>query len=131
MAMQFSTTLRTAQMDEIATALGANFTTKIFTGAQPANCAAADSGTELASFTACNFAAAASGAIALTGVPEAATAGATGTAAHFRMYNGATCHAQGSVTATGGGGDMTTANTSIASGQAVNITGFTVTAGGA
>ena len=128
MALQYSVTLRNAQLDEIATALGANFTTKLFTGSQPANCAAADSGSELVSFTACNFAAASSGTIALTGVPETATAGAAGAAAHFRMYNGATCHAQGSVTATGGGGDMTTANTSIANLQPVNITGFTITA---
>jgi hypothetical protein len=35
------------------------------------------------------------------------------------------------VTATGGGGDMTLDNTSIASGQQVTITSFTITAGGA
>ena len=35
------------------------------------------------------------------------------------------------ITATGGGGDMTVDNTSIAFGQTVNITGFTKTMGGA
>lgn len=111
--------------DEIATALGADFTTKIFTGSPPANCGAADSGTELVSFTACNFAAAASGAIALTGTPETATAGGTGTAGHFRMYNGATCHVQGTVGTAGA--DMTIDNASITSGQTVNVTGYTLT----
>jgi hypothetical protein len=38
---------------------------------------------------------------------------------------------QGTVTATGGGGDMTLDNTSFAVGQQVNITSFTLTAGGA
>ena len=38
---------------------------------------------------------------------------------------------QGTVTLTGGGGDMTLDNTSIASGQAVNVTSFTLTDGNA
>jgi hypothetical protein len=38
---------------------------------------------------------------------------------------------QGSITATGGGGDMTLDNTSIASGQTITVTGFTLTAGNA
>jgi hypothetical protein len=50
---------------------------------------------------------------------------------HFRIYQGATCHVQGSITVTGGGGDMTLDNTSIASGQQVTITSFSITAGGA
>lgn len=38
---------------------------------------------------------------------------------------------QGTVTATGGGGDMTVDNTSFASGQQFTVTGFTITAGNA
>jgi hypothetical protein len=38
---------------------------------------------------------------------------------------------QGTITATGGGGDMTLDNTSISSGQQFNVTSFTITAGGA
>ena len=38
---------------------------------------------------------------------------------------------QGTITATGGGGDMTLDNTSIASAQQVTITSFTLSAGGA
>jgi hypothetical protein len=44
---------------------------------------------------------------------------------------GTVCHMQGTVTATGGGGDMTIDNTSIASGQSVTVTGFTLTEGNA
>ncbi len=53
----------------------------------------------------------------------------TGTAGHYRIVDsaGTTCHEQGTVTATGGGGDVTIDNTSIVSGQAVNISGWTVT----
>lgn len=125
MAIQQSVTARNAALDALATTLGANFTTKIFTGAQPANCAAADSGTLLVSFTTCNWASAGSGAMALTGTPETATASGTGTAAHFRMYNGATVHMQGSVATSGG--DMTIDNASITSGQTVNIGSLTIT----
>jgi len=55
-----------------------------------------------------------------------ASADAAGTAAHFRLYasDGTTCHLQGTVTATGGGGDLTLDNTSIASAQVVTITSF-------
>jgi hypothetical protein len=38
---------------------------------------------------------------------------------------------QGTITASGGGGDMTLDNVSIATGQTVNVTGFTLTAPGA
>lgn len=59
-------------------------------------------------------------------------ASGTGTAATFRIYDGsAVCHIQGNVTATGGGGDLTLDNTSLASGQTVTITTFTVTAANA
>jgi hypothetical protein len=75
------------------------------------------------------MAAASSGSKAKSGTWEDLTADNTGTAAHFRVYasDGTTCGIQGTVTATGGGGDMTLDNTSIASGQAVSITTFTLT----
>lgn len=58
-----------------------------------------------------------------------ASADAAGTAGHFRIYasDGSTCHMQGTVTATGGGGDLTLDNVSIAAGQSVTITSFTLT----
>jgi hypothetical protein len=79
------------------------------------------------------MAAASSGAKAKTGTWEDASADATGTAAHFRLYatDGTTCHAQGTVTATGGGGDMTVDNTSFAAAQAFSVTSFTLTDGNA
>lgn len=135
MAIQLSTTVRNAQLDAIETAIGATAVLKIRTGAQPSDVATADSGTVLATLTLPSdwMAAASSGSKAKSGTWEDASADATGTAAHFRLYasDGTTAHLQGTVTATGGGGDMTVQNVSFASGQAFTITGFTLTAGNA
>jgi len=77
--------------------------------------------------------AASSGSVSKSGTWEDADADATGTAGHFRIYasDGTTCHAQGTITATGGGGDMTLDNTSIATGQTVTVTTFSIAAGNA
>lgn len=135
MTLQYSTSVRNAQLDAIETTIGVSAVLKIRTGSAPANCAAADSGTVLAT---CNLpsdwmAAAGSGAKAKAGTWEDTAADNAGTAAHFRLYasDGTTCHAQGTVTATGGGGDMTVDNTTFAAGQAFTITGFTINAGNA
>lgn len=133
MAFQFSDAARNAALDAIETAAGTAPTLTLRTGAAPANCAAADSGTVLATMTLPSdwLAAASSGSKALLGTWQDTSADAAGTAAHFRIKAGATCHIQGSVTATGGGGDMTLDNAVLAAGQQVTITAFTITAGGA
>lgn len=133
MAFQFSVAARNAALDAIETTIGTAPTLEIRTGAAPANCAAADSGTVLATMTLPSdwLAAASSGSKTLLGTWQDTSADAAGTAAHFRIKAGATCHIQGSVTATGGGGDLTLDNAVLASGQQVTITAFTITAGGA
>lgn len=132
MTIQLSTAARNAGLDSFETTAGATAKLQIRTGAQPANCAAAASGTLLAELTLPSdwMAAASGGAKALAG-SWAGTGAAAGTAAHFRVVDnaGTTCHMQGTVTATGGGGDMTLDNTSIAVAQAVQVTTFTLTAG--
>lgn len=135
MAFQFSTGSRNAALDAIETAVGVSAVLKIRTGAAPANCGTADSGSVLvtASLPSDWLAAASGGSKALTGTWQDTSADASGTAAHFRIYasDGSTCHIQGSVTATGGGGDMTLDSVTIASGQQVTISSFSITAGGA
>jgi hypothetical protein len=135
MAIQLSVAVRNARLDSIETAIGTSAVLKIRSGAAPASCAAADSGTVLATVN-CPpdyLAAASGGSKAKSGTWEDTSADATGTAAHFRLYasDGTTCGMQGTVTATGGGGDMTVDNTSFASGQAFTVTGFTLTDGNA
>ena len=135
MALQLSVGVRNARLDAIETTVGTSAIMKIRSGAAPANCAAADSGTVLATLNLPSdwMAAASSGSKAKSGTWEDTSADATGTAAHFRLYasDGTTCHIQGTVTATGGGGDLTVDNTSFASGQAFTVTGFTLTDGNA
>lgn len=135
MALQLSVAARNGRLDAIETAVGVSAVLKIRTGAQPANCDAADSGTVLATLNLPSdwMAAAASGSKAKTGTWEDLTADAAGIAAHFRIYasDGTTCHIQGSVSITAGGGNMTLDNDNIAAGQKVTITGFTLTDGNA
>lgn len=135
MAMQESVAVRNARLDAIETTIGTAPILRIRTGAQPANCAASRTGTVLATLTLPSdwMAAASGGTKAMSGTWQDASADATGTAAHFEIMDSSatTCHMQGSVTATGGGGDLTLQNTSVASGQAITITSFTLTAGNA
>jgi hypothetical protein len=131
--MQLSVAVRNARLDAIETVIGTAPIMEIRTGAAPANCAAADSGTVVATLTLPSdwLANAASGTKAKSGTWSDASADATGTAAHFRIKDsgGTACGLQGTVTATGGGGDMTVDNTSFAAAQAFTITSFTLTDG--
>lgn len=135
MPFQFSTAARNASLDAIETAIGASPILRIRTGAPPANCAAARSGTVLATMNlpADFMAAAVNGSKGLSGTWQDAAADAAGTAGHFEIMDsgGTTCHIQGTVTATGGGGDMEIQNTSIAAGQSITVTSFAINAGGA
>jgi len=133
MAIQFSTTVRNARLDAVETAVGVSAVLKIRSGAAPANCAAADSGTVLAT---CNLpsdwmANASGGSKAKSGTWEDTSADATGTAAHFRLYasDGTTCHMQGTVAASGA--DLNVDNVAFAAGQAFTITSFSLTDGNA
>ena len=135
MALQLSTSVRNARLDAIETTIGTSAIMRIRTGAAPADCGTADSGTVLATLNLPSdwLAAASSGSKAKAGTWQDASADATGTAAHFRIYDsgGTTCHIQGTVTVTGGGGDLEVQNTSFASGQQVTVTAFTLTDGNA
>ena len=133
MTMQLAVATRNAMLDAIEVEAGVSAILKIRTGAQPADCAAADSGSVLATLALPSdwMAAASGGSKAKAGTWSDASADATGTAGHFRLYktDGTTCIAQGTVTATGGGGDLTLDNVSLAAAQVVTITAFTLTAG--
>ena len=133
MAIQFSVAVRNGMLDAIETVIGTAAVLKIRDGAAPANCAAADTGTVLASMTLASdwASAAAAGAKSWSSLPVSdLSADATGTAGHFRLYasDGTTCGEQGTVTITGGGGDLTVDNTSFVAAQQFNITAWTWTA---
>jgi hypothetical protein len=132
MALQFSASVRNARLDAIETAIGASAILKIRTGAAPADCATADSGTVLATLSLPSdwMAGASGGSKAKSGTWQDASADATGTAAHFRLYasDGTTCHAQGTVGTSGA--DMIVDNTSLNAGQSFTVNTFTLTEGG-
>lgn len=137
MTVQFSTAARNAALDALEAAIGASAVLKFYdlTAGAPANCAASITGTVLATLNlpADWMAAASGGAKALAGAWSDNAADATGVADFYRIFasDGTTCHEQGTVTPTGGGGDMTVDNTSFAAGQAITVTSKTWTAGGA
>jgi hypothetical protein len=135
MALQYSTTVRNAKLDAVEGAIGTSAVLKIRTGAPPADCSQADSGAVLATLNLPSdwMVAASGGTKAKSGTWQDSSADGTGTAAHFRLYasDGTTCHAQGTVTATGGGGDLTVNNASFAAGQDFTVTSFMLTAGNA
>lgn len=130
MAIQLAVSTRNARLDAIETDLGASPVLEIRSGAAPADCAAADAGTLLASMTlpADWMAAAAAGSKAKSGTWQDPAGDAAGIAAHFRLKtSGAVCKMQGTVGQ--GSGDLSLDNTNIAVGQTVTITGFTLTDG--
>jgi hypothetical protein len=148
MAFQFSIRARNAALDGIETAAGASPTLEIRSGTPPANAAAADTGTVLATLAlpADWLAAAANGAKTLLGTWQDLSADAAGVAGHFRIKgSGAVCDVQGLVSAPWAGsrayvlGEMahnggnlyrvTTAGTSAASGGPSG-TGASITDGG-
>jgi hypothetical protein len=135
--LQFSVALRNARLDILEATVGTVPKLQIRSGAAPANCAAADSGTLLCEITLPSdwMSDAASGAKAKTGTWSGtgdAGAGAGTNAGHFRIKSsGGTVHLQGDVTATGGGGAMTLDSISIASAQTVTVSSFTITDGNA
>lgn len=128
MARQWSVSVRNARADAVESTIGTSAILEMFTGSPPANCAAADSGTKIVSINLPSdwLAAAASGAKAKSGTWQG-TAIATGTPGHYRIKDsgGTTVHEQGTVTFTGGGGDITVdASGSVTSGQTVTVATF-------
>lgn len=133
MAVQHSVTVRNARLAAIEATIGASPTLELRTGAPPANCATADSGTVLATITLPSdwYAAPSGGQVTLLGTWQDLTADATGTFGHYRIKQGATCHEQGTVSGPGGGGDIVMDSATVTAGQQVSITSFTKTEGNA
>jgi hypothetical protein len=126
MAFQYGTTLRNNQVAQIQATIGAAGLLKIFSGAEPANCGAADPAGLLATIALpAAFLTSSGGVTTIAGSWTTAASG-TGIAASWRMYDGGgVCQAQGNMS------DLVLNNNNIAAGQTVSVTQFTVTAGNA
>lgn len=131
MTLQYSVTVRNARLDVVESTIGASPVLEIRSGAPPVNCAAADTGTVLATVNlpADWMAAASAGSKSKSGTWQDLSADASGTAGYFRFKQGGTCHMQGTCTITGGGGDMILDNTNFAVGQVFTVVNFALTAG--
>ena len=132
MALQYSTTHRNNAMADITTQVSTTGYILLYTAAA-ANCAAAASGSLLASLPVSNpFAPAPSGGVLTATTPMTATATGTGTAVQWRLCTssaGTTVVAQGTVGTSGA--DLNLTSTSISTGQTVTISSFAITAFGA
>lgn len=132
MAVQYSVAVRNAMLDAIESTTGASAKLYMYTGAVPANCAAADPAGLLLTMNlpADWMAAAAAGVKSLAGSWTVAASGA-GTAISYRIKDtaGTTCHEQGTVGTAGT--DIVLDNNVMAISQNVTITAKTITAGNA
>jgi hypothetical protein len=134
--LQYSDTLSDAKLDALEVAIGIAPILNIWSGSEPANCAASRTGTLLATGTlpsdwlanAATHAKAKSGTWTLTGQSGA---GSGTNAGYFEITDsGAVAtYIQGKITATGGGGDLTMDNISIANLQSITVNSFVITAG--
>lgn len=135
MVFQLSLSDRVAIATQLANAV-AGGKIKMFSGAEPANCAAADPAGLLATGTlpAPAMTVAASTAVAAKTGTWTLTGSAAGIIGSFRIYDTAgVCRAQGSVTMTTAAtlGDITVDNTNIVANQIVVLGTYTITPGNA
>lgn len=127
--MDLNDTVAHDGLNALETTIGASPSLLIFSGAKPANCAAADPAGLLATLTlpADWLNNAAARAKTLLGTwSVAASGGAGATPASFRIKVGATCYAQGTC---GIGSGELSFNGTITAGQLVTVTAFTITDG--
>jgi hypothetical protein len=115
MAFQYGVTLRNNQVSQIQTTIGASGTLKIFSGAEPANCAAADPAGLLATIVLpASFLTSSGGVTTIAGAWSVAATG-TGTPQPSCTHDGrAVCPIEGTASAT-----LIPHNTSITTGQTV------------
>ncbi|WP_326646670.1 hypothetical protein OG884_18730 [Streptosporangium sp. NBC_01755] len=133
MAIRLPTAARNAAADaivDLADAGSGAAVMEIRSGSQPASANDSASGTLLATVTLADpaFGAASTGVASLSGTPLSATGAADGTAGWFRIKDSAAATVlDGSVTVTGGGGDLTLNTTTISTGVDFELTSGTIT----
>jgi hypothetical protein len=137
MTVTYSHAVSDAKNNAVEATIGASPLLRFYGGSVPANARASlGSSTLLAEgeLPADWMAASVNGVKAKSGTWTAtgqAAAGAGTAATFYRIYDasGTTCHEQGTVSGTGGSGDMRLNNVSIAEGQVVTVETYQKTAG--
>jgi hypothetical protein len=101
MALQLSVAARNARLDVVETTIGTAPKLRLYTGAPPATCVTAPSGTLIREITLPSdwMNVASGGSKTLLGSWTDSSAGTAGTAGYYRIYDsaGTTCHEQGTV----------------------------------
>lgn len=135
MALSFTTTLRNNRADQITAAVGSSGKIRIYDGTPPANVGTALSGNVQVAELPCSstFASASSGGVLTVNTitnDASADASSTGPATFFRVLTaGNTAVIQGTVSVSGGGGDLQLNTTNIVAAAIVSITSFVITEG--
>ena len=133
MSVLYAAALINAMLDAADAIIGASPVMEVFDGSIPDHCATADAGTKIAEGTlpadilgdASSGVKSKAGTWSVTGIAAAGT----GTAMdYFRVKRASDSLVlwQGTITATGGGGDITVDNVSIANTQVVTLTSYTL-----
>lgn len=121
MALTVTAAVAQSLASALATSVGASATIKIYSGSKPATPETAATGTLLVTVPISGSFTASSGSIT-SADPAAASPAASGTAGYFRLAtSGGTAILDGTVTATGGGGDMTLGSVTITTGVPVDL----------
>lgn len=133
MAIKYSTTGITNQLDTLNTLIGPSAILRIYSGTRPANVAASITGTVLAELT-CNastFGTASAGVLTAGAITSDSSANATGTASHFRLFksDGTTAVIDGDVGTSGS--DLNLSSVSIVATGTVAVSSFVITGGNA
>lgn len=130
MTISYVTAVRNSMLAAIITAIGNGGLLRIYDGTKPA--AGGTATTKLAELVGGSpFAPApAGGVLTANAIAQDASADASGTATWFRVTDsGGAFVMDGTVTATGGGGDLQLTTTSIVAGQPVAVSSFVITEG--
>lgn len=134
--VKISTALRNAMMDAGADLFDGGTppaTIAVRTGAPPTNVSDASSGTLLGTLTASNpmFGAASTGTCTASAITSDSSADNSGTAGHFRIYQGGAADTaaliQGTAGVSGDSPDMVFDNATIVSGGVMTISSLTIT----
>jgi hypothetical protein len=130
MALAFSTAVRNAMLDAIATAAGGSCKLRFYDGSRPAT---GGSATTLLAELTCNatFAPSASGGVlTLNSITSDTSADATGTATWFRIVTSGGTHILDGNVGTSGS-DLNVNSTGFTAGVSVAVSSYTITAGNA
>lgn len=132
MARHLTTAIRNALLNQFVSDAGSGALIRLYDSTQPA---AGGAGTTLLAQLTCSsvLGTVSGGVLTLNAVTQDSSADASGTCTWFRIStSGGTWVMDGSVTATGGGGDLTMPTTTVTAGLPVTMSGTnTITAGDA